>query len=152
VKALVVSQAEATVTVDRPVAEVFAFVADGTNNARWRPAVTDVELANGDAGQVGAVWRQGMRGPMGRRVDADYEITEYVPDRRLGFKVVAGPARPTGRYDFEPAGSSSTRVTFALSHEPKGAARLMGPMVARQLPKEVAQLHELKRVLEASSS
>jgi len=41
---------ENTVTIERPVEDVFAFLADGTNNPRWRPGVLDVTpLAGGPA-------------------------------------------------------------------------------------------------------
>ena len=143
-------QAEHSVVIERPVHEVFVYVADGAKNQTWRSGVTDIKLASGNVGTVGARYEQGMKGPTGR-IAADYELTEVVPDRRIAFRVVAGPARPEGRYDFEPSGSG-TRVTFALSWEPKGfKEKLMAPMVARTMPKEVATLDDLKRVMEAPS-
>jgi len=137
-----------SVVIDRPIHEVFAYVADGTTAPTWRASVKDIKLAAGTPGGVGARYEQGMKGP-GGRVAADYEIVEAIPDRLLAFQVVAGPARPHGRYDFEPAGSG-TRVTFSLDWEPKGfKEKLMAPMVARTMPGEVATLDDLKRVLEA---
>ena len=56
-------------TIDRPPAEVFAFLADGENDPRWRPAVADVARASGNG--AGTVFRQGMKGPIGRRIQAD---------------------------------------------------------------------------------
>jgi uncharacterized protein YndB with AHSA1/START domain len=109
--------------------------------------LADVRLAGGTPGQVGARYEQGMKGP-GGRIAADYELTEVVPNRLIAFKVIAGPARPEGRYEFAPEGSQ-TRVTFRLDWEPKGIKeKLMSPMVARAMPGEVAALENLKRVLE----
>ncbi len=120
---------------------------DGTTATAWRASVADVALAAGMKGQVGARYAQGMRGP-GGRIAADYELTEVVPDRLIAFKVVAGPARPVGRYEFATV-ADGTRVTFTLDWEPKGIKeKLMAPMVARTMPKEVATLDDLKRVLE----
>jgi uncharacterized protein YndB with AHSA1/START domain len=65
--------ASRTVTISRPPAEVFALVADGTTAPRWRPGVTDVALVSGSG--LGARYRQGVKGPGGRRVAADYEVT-----------------------------------------------------------------------------
>ena len=133
--------------IGRPVAEVFAYVLDGTTAPSWRPSVADIRLAGGAAGQVGAQYAQGMKGP-GGRIAADYTITEVVPDRTIAFAVTAGPARPQGRYEFS-ADGGGTRVTFALSWEPKGIKeKLMAPMVARTMPGEVRALDNLKRVLE----
>ena len=141
--------AEHSVVIQRPVSEVFAYVVDGTTAPAWRKSIADIRLAGGIAGRVGARYEQGMKGP-GGRIPADYELTEVVPDRRIAFKVTAGPARPEGRYDFVPEGAG-TRVTFGLSWEPKGIKeKLMAPMVARTMPGEVKALDELKRVLEGS--
>ena len=56
--------AEREVTIARPVAEVFAFVADGLNAPSWRPGVMDISLASGTG--LGAVYKQGVKGPGGR--------------------------------------------------------------------------------------
>ena len=139
---------EATNTVDirRPPEQVFAFLADGENNSRWRSGVLDIRHKSGDG--EGAVYEQGVKGPFGRRVPADYEITAYEPDRHIGFRAIAGPVRPEGSYDLTPLDSGGTRVTFALRCTPGGLAKLMTPMVARTMRAEVAQLDRLRTVLE----
>ena len=140
--------ADHTVVIDRPVAEVYRYVADGTTAPTWRKSCMDIRLAAGTAGQLGARYEQGLRGPRGR-IPGDYEITEAVPDRSFAFQVIAGPARPRGRYEFAPSGGG-TRLSFSLDWEPKGIKeRLMAPMVARTMPGEVASLEELKRILES---
>ena len=88
--------AQRTITIDRPVAEVFSFVADGRNGSQWRTGVLDVALQSGEG--LGAIYRQGVRGPGGRRIAADYEVTSYEPDRLLAFRAIAGPVRPKGSY------------------------------------------------------
>jgi uncharacterized protein YndB with AHSA1/START domain len=139
---------EATNTVDihRPPGEVFAFLADGENDLRWRSGVLDIRHKSGEG--EGAVYEQGVKGPFGRRVPADYEVTTYKPDRRIGFRAIAGPVRPEGSYELTPLDSGGTRVTFALRCKPGGLARLMTPMVARTMRAEVAQLDRLRAVLE----
>ncbi|HEY2947463.1 MAG TPA: SRPBCC family protein [Micromonosporaceae bacterium] len=137
-----------TVIAGRRPDEVFDFLADGANNPRWRVGVADISRETGAAVGLGTVYRQGMRGPMGRRIAADYRITEYDPGRALGFEVIAGPARPTGRYELTPT-QSGTAVRFTLDWRPTGLARLLAPAVARQMPREVAALGRLKQVMEA---
>jgi uncharacterized membrane protein len=133
-------EAEHSVTVERPVEEVFAFLADAENDPRWRSGVLDIERVAGDG--VGARYRQGVKGPMGRRVSGDFEITEYAPPRAIGFRATAGPVRPEGRYELEPA-AGGTRVRFSLSCKPRGLARLITPMVARTMRSEVQALDRL---------
>lgn len=139
--------ASRSVTIARPPEDVFAFIADGTTGTRWRPGVTDIALASGSG--VGARYRQGVKGPGGRRVDADYEVTAYEPPSRLAFRAVAGPVRPTGEYRLE-ASDGGTRLTFSLACElgfPKSL--LMGGAVQRSMDAEVGSLERLKGVLES---
>lgn len=139
--------AEHEVTIARAPDEVFAFLADGTTNPRWRPGVLDVAHESG-AG-AGARYRQGIKGPMGRRVPADYEITEHEPPHTLAFRVTAGPVRPQGRYELAPAGAGTT-VRFRLDCELSGAKKLfMSRSVQRAMDSEVRNLERLKQVLEA---
>ena len=142
-------EATRTVEIDRPPAEVFAFLAEGENNLRWRSGVLDIRHTSGQG--RGAVYEQGVKGPFGRRVPADYEVTEYEPNRRLGFRAVAGPVRPEGSYELTPSDAGATRVTFSLHCTPRGLAKLMTPMVARTMRAEVAQLDRLRAVLEEAA-
>ena len=138
--------AERTITINRPIDEVFAFVADGRNAQRWRSGVLDVDLVSG-AG-LGARYSQGVRGPGGRRVAADYEITEYVPDEKLAFAATAGPVRPTGSFTFEPMGTG-TILTFRLDAELGGLQRLlMGGAVQSTMNAEMGALDKLRDLLE----
>jgi uncharacterized membrane protein len=138
--------AERTVSIRRPVDEVFRFVADGRTATQWRTGVLDVEKVSGDG--VGAVYRQGVRGPGGRRIDADYEITGLEQDRHIGFRTIAGPVRPEGDFNFEAMGDA-TIVTFSLRAELSGWKRLLmsGP-VQSTMDAEMRTLDELRDLLE----
>jgi uncharacterized protein YndB with AHSA1/START domain len=138
-------EATNTVEIRRAPAEVFAFLADGETGPTWRAGVLDVRLKSGQG--KGAIYEQGVKGPFGRRVPADYEITAYEPDRRIAFRAIAGPVRPEGSYELDPV-DGGTRVTFSLSFSPGGFAKLMTPMVAKAMRSEVAQLERLRDVLE----
>jgi uncharacterized membrane protein len=135
------------VTIARPVGEVFAFVADGLTGPRWRPGVLDVALASGNG--LGAIYKQGVKGPGGRRIDADYKVTAFEPDRRFAFEAIAGPVRPTGEYRFAEA-DGGTRLTFSLQAELTGLKKLlMSGAVQKTMDAEVAATERLKALLEA---
>lgn len=140
-------EASNTTTISRPVDEVFAFLADAENDKRWRQSVVEITRTAGTG--VGTTYRQVVSGPGGRRVDADLEITEFVPDQRIAFKTTTGPVRPTGSYDLRDH-DGHTEVTFRLAAKLTGPKRLMSPMVSKTMASEVAALAELKRVLETS--
>jgi uncharacterized membrane protein len=133
--------ATSSTTIARPVDAVFAFVADGENATRWRPGVLDVKHVSGTG--VGSAYKQGVRGPGGRRIDADYVITAFEPNRRIAFEATAGPVRPKGEYRFEDLGGS-TRVTMSLEAQLSGwKSLLMGGAVQKTMDAEVRTIESI---------
>jgi carbon monoxide dehydrogenase subunit G len=142
--------ASRTITIRRSPEDVFTFVADGTTATQWRPGVTDIRLASGSG--LGARYEQGVKGPGGRRIAADYEITAWDPPRSLAFAATAGPVRPTGSYALE-AVPEGTRLTFSLDAQVGGLKGLfMGRAVQGSMDAEMASLDRLKAVLEATAA
>jgi uncharacterized membrane protein len=135
-----------TVTINRPVDAVFAYVTDGLNGSKWRSGVLETELVS--ASGLGAVYRQGVKGPGGRRVAADYKVTAFEPGRRMAFEAIAGPVRPTGEFRFADV-EGGTRVSFSLDAPLSGwKALVMGGAVQKTMEAEVNALERLKSVLE----
>jgi uncharacterized protein YndB with AHSA1/START domain len=139
--------AEHTVTVSRPPRDVFDYLAEGTHNREWRTGVLEISRTSAEDGQ-GATYRQVLAGPGGRRIDGDYRITVFEPPRRLEFQVTAGPARPVGVFELTENADQSTRVRFSLDLKPGGLMRLMAPVITKTMQREVAQLDNLKAILE----
>ena len=138
--------AERTVSIRRPVDQVYRFLRDGRTATQWRLAVVDISKASGDG--VGEVWRQVIRGPGGRPVAADYEITALEPERRIAFRTIAGPVRPEGEYELEAMGDA-TILTFRLSAELAWWKRLLlGRAVQSSMDAEMRALDLLQEVLE----
>jgi uncharacterized protein YndB with AHSA1/START domain len=138
--------AERTITINRPVDEVFTFLADGRNAKLWRSGVLDVDLVSG-AG-LGARYAQGVRGPGGRRIAADYEVTEFEPNSKIAFRATAGPVRPTGSFTFEGMGTG-TVLTFKLDAALGGLQKLlMGGAVQSTMNAEMGALDKLRDLLE----
>jgi uncharacterized protein YndB with AHSA1/START domain len=143
------AHAENSITINRAATDVFNFLLDGANNPRWRPAVLDIQHDAATPSGLGAVYKQGLKGP-GGRIDGDYKVTRLQPNQLIEFQVITGPARPTGTYTLEPSGSG-TRVTFVLDFQPKGLARLMDGMIGKTMQSEVGNLANLKSVLEGGA-
>lgn len=138
------------VTILRPPSEVFAFIADGLNGPKWRPGILDIAHEHGTG--VGATYKQGVKGPGGRRIAADYRITDYEPNTRLAFEAIAGPVRPTGEYILADA-AGGTRMSFSLQAELGGFKKLvMGGAVQKTMDAEVSSIERLKTLLESSPS
>lgn len=140
-------EARHQVTIRRPAGDVFAFIADGLNGPKWRPGILDIAHVSGSG--VGATYKQGVKGPGGRRVDADYRVTAFEPSSRLAFEAIAGPVRPVGEYLLEEI-DGGTRLTFALRAELGGIRKLlMGGAVQKTMEAEVQATEHLKGILES---
>ncbi len=138
--------AERTITINRPVDEVFTFVADGRNAKLWRPGVLDVDLVSGTG--LGARYSQGVRGPGGRRIAADYEVTEFEPSSKIALRATAGPVRPAGSFTFEGLGTG-TVLTFKLDAALGGLQKLLlGGAVQSTMNAEMGALDKLRDLLE----
>ncbi len=136
-----------SVTINRPATVVFDHIADGANNATWRPAVMEVTLLSGDGGE-GTVWRQLVHGPGGKPADADYRVTHFQRPAVYGFEVIAGPVRGRSLYTMTAGTEGDTTVTLAVTLTPRGAMRILTGFVLRALVEELDSLHRLRAVLE----
>jgi hypothetical protein len=141
------AHAEKELTISRSPEDVYAFLADGLNNTKWRSGIQAIALKSGMPGMLGSIYRQTLTGPGGRPIASDYEITAADPGRRLEFQVVAGPARPFGEYLLTGV-AAGTSIRFILELQPRGLLKIAEPLIARTMKSEVAQLTNLKRVLE----
>jgi uncharacterized protein YndB with AHSA1/START domain len=141
-------EASHTVTIRRPVAEVFAFLADPENDSAWRAGVLVIRHRSGEG--VGAVYEQRVKGPAGRKIPADIHITALESPGLIAFETIAGPVRPSGRYILEDVGGA-TNVTLALSVSLGGIKRvLMGGAVRKTMAAEVRELDKLAALLETA--
>src|SRR5262245_11280448 len=84
------ARAEAGVHIDRPPEEVFAFVADVTNNPSWRKNVTRAEWLDDGPMRIGRRGRQAQR-VLGREWTVEAEIVEWDPPRQITWEVRQGP-------------------------------------------------------------
>lgn len=135
---------ERTVQIARTPEDVFAFLADARNDIQWRPTVVDIAHQTGTGS--GTRYRQGLRGPGGSRIPADFEVTVYEPPSRFGFRAT-GSVKTTGEYRLAPV-DGGTAVTLRLDFKPSGLARAFAPVVGRTFEEEVAALDALKELLE----
>jgi len=108
--------ARSSVTVDRPIHDVFHFLAEGRNNPTWR---SDVSLAARIAGTgadlgVGAAYFQKVVDRRGRTVDETYQITAYLRPHLVEFTVRRGTTRTIGRYTLAAIDPGTTHVEFTL--------------------------------------
>jgi uncharacterized protein YndB with AHSA1/START domain len=133
--------------IERPVEEVFAYIADQTNAPAWQSGL--VEVRRTTEGPIGVGTKHTLvRMFMGRRLEADNEYVVYEPNRRIAFKVTSGPMRAEASYFLE-AVAEGTRVTSTIEMDMSGILSIAEPLIAASLRREVkAAIPVLKDLLE----
>ncbi len=139
---------ETTVTIDRPVQEVFAFVRDPETVPQWQAGVVAVETEQQGPLQAGSKLTETRRF-LGRELRSTLQITALDENRTLNLKVLEGPIPFSVNQDFEDQGGS-TKVTVVGEGEPGGLFKLAEPIVGKAAERQLkADFETLKDLLEA---
>jgi uncharacterized protein YndB with AHSA1/START domain len=123
------ARVDGEIVIDRPVDAVFDYVADQSNEPQYNPQMVRAEKIT--AGPVGAGTKfRSAVASRGRTAEMLIEITGYDRPRRLASVTTMQQADIRYTLTFEPAGSG-TRMRWSGQVRPKGAFRLLGPLIAR---------------------
>jgi uncharacterized protein YndB with AHSA1/START domain len=137
------------VDIDRPVDEVFAFVADPANFPRWAGALVKEsrQTSTGPVG-VGTTFTQ-VNMLIGRRFVSEMRVVTHDPPRRFEYITTAGPIRFAGHYTFA-AISSGTRFTSVDQSQVSGLLRYLQPILQPFAQHQIkVNLDRLKAVIES---
>ncbi len=136
------------VVIDRPVDEVFAYLADNSNETAWQTGLIESTVTSDGPIGAGSTGRD-VRRSMGMKVVNEWACTAFEPNRMFAF-VVTKPITFTASYRFE-SESDGTRVT--MSAKPSGFAKVVWPLMSRVGRKQYERdFARLKNVLEARGS
>lgn len=141
---------EGDIAIDRPLEEVFDFVADESNEPKYNPRMTRADkITSGPIG-VGTQFNSVVTG-VGGATEMTIEFTEFDRPRRITEKVHLSNMDIQGRLVFEPA-PTGTRMKWTWDLEPHGAMRLLGPLVRRIGDRQEREIWtSLKQYMESRS-
>jgi uncharacterized protein YndB with AHSA1/START domain len=135
-----------TVTIRRPVADVFAFLADFENVPAWNYAIVETRKVTPGPVGVGTTYRQVRSVP--RRSEEDFEVTVFEPASRLEVQGELGPFRARLSYALEPV-AGGTRLTNAVELQGSGLLSVVVPLATSRVKRAVAaNLDTLREILE----
>ena len=137
-----------TVTIRRPVEDVFSFLADFKNVPKWNHAIESTTKTSPGPVGVGSTYRQIRSEP--KKSEEGFEVTVFEPARRLAIEGEIGPFRARADYLLEPI-EGATRLTNAVELEPASAvSKLLAPFAGSRIKTAVAEnLGVLKQLLES---
>lgn len=143
---------ELTVQVNRPVAEVFAYVTDPARLAEWQPNVISVTKLTEGPVRPGTRFKEVRRGPFGRSVEAIVEVSACEENRRFDLRIVSGPLPVDGENRFS-SSDGGTKIDFAAHAELRGPLRILQPILARLLRRQFERDYaRLKQALESNAA
>ena len=137
------------IVIDRPIDAVFDYVADQSNEPQYNPRMVRAEkITPGPVGK-GTRFRSAVAS-MGRTAEMLIEVTGYDRPTRLASATTMQQAGISYTLTFEPV-VSGTRMRWSGQVRPKGAFRLLGPLIAWMGRRQEQRIWaSLKRHLEAA--
>jgi uncharacterized membrane protein len=140
------------VDVDRPAAEVFAFVSDHLNAPLWQRGLHEVRRTTVDPIGVGSE-HVFVRRFAGRRIESRNRFVEFEPDRYVAFEIPDGKVTGRASYLVEPIGHDRCQVTSTMQFSVDGWMRIAEPLLARILERDSRRDEQtLKRHLESTAT
>jgi len=142
---------EATVVIDRPIEEVFAFLADGENDPKFSPRVLEIAKTTDGPPGVGTVYKSTVK-DAGMKTKREFELTAFDPPTRIRWAERSKNAitATEGGYDLAPEGDG-TRVTLHNVLEGHGIGKLIAPLALRSARKGADDFGtSIKAAVEAS--
>lgn len=136
-----------TITIDRPIDEVFDYMAHFENDMEWRNELLEIERVSVPPIGEGVVYRQRVQYEGYEGVET-FEIVDFEPNRRLAFEGRTGDILAHGEYRFTPE-DGHTRVDVSAEMELSEALEPIEPVIADVVQSQGERdLEHLKDILE----
>jgi uncharacterized protein YndB with AHSA1/START domain len=139
-----VARVVVSVTVKRPMDEVFAVLSDWTNSPTWISGMQSIAKTSDGPIGVGTTYK-GAGKALGRRFDVDFTVTELEPNRSY---VIASttPSPATMTFVFESV-DGGTRVDRTMDSDPASFFKLAQPLVLTMMKRQMQSDFEAFRDL-----
>jgi carbon monoxide dehydrogenase subunit G len=141
---------EHSLVINRPLEEVFDFIANPENTHLWAGAVRESKLTSEGPIGVGSTTTVVIEF-LGRRIEQNNEITEFEPNSKSSFKTTSGPMPMVTSMTLK-AVEGGTEVTNSATLEGAGLFKLAEPIFARLVNRQVEMdFANVKDLLEAQA-
>jgi carbon monoxide dehydrogenase subunit G len=122
---------ETTVVIDRPINDVFGFLANGENDPKFSPRVQEIEKTSEGPPGIGTVYASTAK-DAGLTTKRKFKYTEFEPPTKIRWTEISKNLvmATEGGYDLAPEGNG-TRVTLFNVLEGRGIGKLITPLALR---------------------
>jgi uncharacterized protein YndB with AHSA1/START domain len=141
----------ATIEIDRPQADVFAYVTDPTRFVEWQKHVLSGRMDGSGPAEVGSKCVTTRQIGFAKR-PVTAEVTRLDPPKHWAVRGLDGPIRADVNVTVEPLDDARSHLTIAIDFEGRGIGKLIVPLaVRREARKEMPDnLRRAKERLESS--
>lgn len=142
---------EATTVIDRPIEEVFAFLANGENDPKFSPRVLEISKTTDGPPGVGTTYASTVK-DAGMKTQREFKLTEFDAPTKIRWAEQSKNlvTASEGGYDLAPEGNG-TRVTIHNVLEGHGPGKLFAPLALRAARKGADDFgRAIKSAVEAS--
>lgn len=135
-----------SVVINQSLNKVFEFVTNFNINVKWQTDILEFEITSEGRVGLGSTYRCVNRF-MGKRIETEGEISDYVPDRICSVRITSGPASGENTFCFENV-DGGTKVT-ASGHLDLAYFKLAKMIVKRRINQQLKKdMLSLKHILE----
>ena len=138
--------------IERPIDEVFAFLADGTNDPKFSPRVEQIRRTTDGPIGIGTVFESTVK-DAGMKSSRKFELTVFEAPTKIRWteRSKNSVTVPEGGYDLEAVGETQTKVTIHNTLEGHGFGKLIVGFAVRAAVKDApAFAQRIKTAVEAS--
>jgi polyketide cyclase/dehydrase/lipid transport protein len=135
----------------RPARQVFDFLSTPENDVRWHYGTLAAATLTEGIPSKGTFFRS-IGHWMGRRNLSTFEVTEYKPDQKYGFKSLSGPLSSQTFYTLGMADNGCTTIEISIQADVVNFFQMDEGILEKKMKKQLKEdLAMLKGLLEANS-
>ena len=141
----------ASIVVDRPIEEVFAYLLDGTHDREFSKRIVEIEKTTEGDPDVGTVYAS-VANDVGVKQKHEFELTAVEAPSKIRWKELTRPAVyvTEGGYDLVPAGAG-TELSFFNRLEGRGIGKIFAGFAVKSARKGADDFAAaIKRAIESS--
>lgn len=134
-----------TVDIERPAADVFAYIAEFEHNPVWQGGMTSCRWTSEGPIGVGSTYEQ-VASFLGRPIRTTFEVTAFTPGETISIESLVSTFPIQVTRSVQPLGDGACRVTANVAGQPPLLMRLlpgMDWMVKRSVRSDYAKLKDL---------
>ena len=142
---------ESSEVICRPAGQVFNFLSTPENDVQWHYGTLASSTLSEGIPSKGTFFRS-IGHWMGRRNLSTFEVTEYKPDQKYGFKSLSGPLSSQTSYSLGMVDNGCTRIEISIQADVVNFFQMDEDILEKKMEKQLKEdLAMLKDLLEANS-